>query len=209
MRSFLSLLPPALAAFLLPSCASSGGAEERLIPTWRALATEDDRRRLREWRDAWTEALDEARAAGHSAEIAAEGALLEPDSALPGSALPSGDYRCRTIKLGSRGDDGLAFVAYPAFRCRVTPGADGLLHLAKVGGSQRPVGRLLEEHNRWMIFLGTLQLGDERSALSYGRDRERNLAGRLERVGEQRWRIAFPFPHFESLLDVLELVPAS
>ena len=128
---------------------------------------------------------------------------------LPSAALPAGDYRCRTIKLGSRGEDTLNYIAYPAFRCRVAPGPEGLMNFAKLSGSQRPVGRLFPEHDTRMIFLGTMQLGDEPRALRYGRDRERNMAGRLERVGERRWRIVFPYPHFESLLDVLELVPAS
>ena len=51
-------------------------------------------------------------------------------------------------------------------------------------------------------------LGDETRALRYGRDRERDLIGVVERVGADRWRIAFPRPHYESLLDVIELVPA-
>lgn len=198
------------AAASLPACASSAETRaERPVPTWRATATEDDRRRIREWRTAFVEALREARAAGHGAAIDREGALLEPDAALPGAAIPAGDYACRTLKLGSRGEGNLDFVAYPAFRCRVAPGEDGLLHLVKLSGSQRPVGRLFTEHDRWMIFLGTLQLGDERNVLAYGRDEERNMAGRLERVGERRWRLLLPYPHFESLLDVIELVPAS
>jgi hypothetical protein len=209
MRHAAALL---LALALLPACAASGAAGERAarpIPTWRQVATEDDRRRIREWRDAWTEALGEARDAGHGAEIAAEGALLDPDAALPGALPPAGEYRCRTLKLGSRGEDGLQYVPYPAFRCQIAPGADGLLRFTKLSGSQRPVGRLFEEHERWLVFLGTLQLGDETRLLDYGDDRERNLAGRLERVGERRWRIVFPYPHFESTLDVIELVPAS
>lgn len=52
-----------------------------------------------------------------------------------------------------------------------------------------------------------MQLGDEMRIMSYGRDRERNLAGLVERIGERRWRILFPYPHFESTLDVIELVP--
>jgi hypothetical protein len=28
-----------------------------------------------------------------------------------------------------------------------------------------------------------------------------------ERIGERRWRIVFPYPHFESLADVIELTP--
>lgn len=178
---------------------------ERPLPTWRETAIEDDRRRLRLWREAFVEALAEARAGGHRAEIAREGALLDPDAAIRGAALPQGNYRCRILKLGSRGEEGLAFVDYPAFRCRVALGVDGLMHLTKLGGSQRPVGRLFAEHDARQIFLGTLQLADERQALRYGRDRERNMAGVVERIGESRWRIVFPYPHFESLLDVLEL----
>lgn len=182
---------------------------ERPPPTWRETATEDDRRRLREWRDAFVVALAEARGSGDAGEIDAEGALLEPDAALPGAALPAGDYRCRTIKLGSQGGSTLNYVAYPAFSCRVAAGRDELMTFTKLTGSQRPVGRLFPEHDRRQIFLGTMQLSDERQILSYGRDRERNLAGIVERVGERRWRILFPYPHFESTLDVLELVPAS
>lgn len=187
------------------SCPAAAGERER---TWREAATEDDRRRIREWRSAFVEALGEARGSGHAAEIDREGALLDPDAALPGAALPAGDYRCRTIKLGSQGQGGLDLVAYPWFGCRVAPGADGLVHFTKLDGSQRPVGRLYAEHDRRQIFLGTLQLGDERRALRYGRDRERNMAGIVERIGERRWRILFPYPHFESTLDVIELAPA-
>lgn len=187
-----------------PSCAPGAGRAER-ERTWREVATEDDPRRIREWRSAFVEALGEARTSGHADEIAREGALLAPDAALPGAALPQGDHRCRTIKLGSQGEGGLDFVAYPWFRCRVAAGADGRIHFTRLGGSQRPIGRLFAEHDRRQVFLGTLQLGDERRALRYGRDRERNLAGIVERIGERRWRILFPYPHFESTLDVIEL----
>jgi hypothetical protein len=187
-------------------CARPRGERAR---TWRETATDDDRRRLRLWRDSFVEALSEARAAGHADEIAREGALLDPDSALAGARLPVGDYRCRTLKLGSQGEGGLTYTPYPAFRCRVGPGADGRMHFTKLSGSQRPVGRLYEEHDRRQIFLGTMQLGDEARALRYGRDPELNMAGIVERIGERRWRIVFPYPHFESTLDVIELVPAS
>jgi hypothetical protein len=189
-----------------PACGPRTRAERR-VRTWRQVATEDDRRRLREWREAFVEALAEARAAGHGAEIDREGALLVPDSALRGGALPTGDYRCRTLKLGSKGEGGLDYVPYPAFRCRVAVDADGSLQLAKLSGSQRPIGRLYPEHDTRRIFLGTMQLGDETRVISYGRDRERNMAGIVERIGDRRWRLILPFPHFESTLDVIELVP--
>ena len=50
-------------------------------------------------------------------------------------------------------------------------------------------------------------LGDETRAYQYGRDPERDLAGWVERIGERRWRVIFPYPHYESTLDVIELVP--
>ena len=181
---------------------------DQVAASWRRVATEDDRRRLRRWRDAWTEALAQARAAGHGDEIAREGALLEPDAALPEPLPPPGDYDCRTIKIGTPSTTLLPFVAYPAFRCRITQEGDRLT-FAKLTGSQRPIGRLFGDFDRRMIFLGTLQLGDERRAHQYGVDEERDMVGALERVGEQRWRLVFPFPHFESLVDVLELTPAS
>jgi hypothetical protein len=176
-------------------------------PSWRSLATDDDRRRVREWRDAWTSALEQARTAGHEAELAREGALLDPDAALTGPPPPPGDYDCRTLKLGSAATEGaLHYIAYPPFRCRIRS-EGGRLTLNKLTGSQRPIGRLFSDLDRRMIFLGTLQLGDEGRSYQYGIDRERDLVGLLERVGEQRWRLVFPYPHFESLLDVIELTP--
>lgn len=202
-----------LAVLALPACAVSRDVvapptAERPADSWRVLATEDDRRRLRNWRDAWTEALARAGAAGHGAEIAREGALLQPDSALPDALPPAGDYACRTIKLGARSAGLLDYVAYPAFRCRIARDG-GRLGFTKLTGSQRPIGLILPDSNRRLIFLGTLQLGDERASLRYSRDRERDLAGQIERIGERRWRLVFPYPHFESLLDVIELVPTN
>ena len=213
MRSFL--IP--LFALTLSACAAgradapqaaSPSASIRPTVDWRTIATPPDRRRLREWRTAWVAALAEARAAGHGAELVREGALLEPDAALPGARPPAGEYQCRTIKIGSQSQGGLDYIAYPAFTCRIRI-EEGLLSFAKLTGSQRPIGLLFEENDRRMIFLGTMQLGDERRALQYGRDRLRDMAGVVERIGERRWRLVLPYPHFESTLDVIELVPRS
>jgi len=199
-----------LAAVLLFAAPSLGSAQH-VVPAapaigWRAAATDEDRGRLRGWRDAWVEALAQVRAGEHAGEIARGGALFEPDLALAEPAPPAGDYDCRTFKLGTPAGDALDYVAYPAFRCRIRL-AGGRLQFTKLTGSQRPVGTIFPDNGRRMIFLGTLMLGDETRALRYGRDRERNLAGVVERVGPHRWRIAFPRPHHESLLDVIELVP--
>ena len=34
------------------------------------------------------------------------------------------------------------------------------------------------------------------------------MAGVVERVGDNRWRLVLPYPRFESLLDVIELASA-
>jgi hypothetical protein len=168
--------------------------------------TESDSLRLRQWRDAWTRALAAARTAGASDRIAAEGVLLEPDSALPLQQPPPGAYRCRTIKLGAKSEGLLNYVVYPWFECRISR-EGAALRFVKLTGSQRPIGLLLPQTDKRMVFLGTLQLGDETNTLDYGRDRERDMAALLESIGDRRWRLAFPYPHFESLTDVIELVP--
>ncbi|MFN3388236.1 MAG: DUF4893 domain-containing protein [Allosphingosinicella sp.] len=206
------LLPALAAAFLLSACGPRPVGPEAAVPVeaaWRSVATSPDRERLREWRTAFTQALAKARAAGHAAEIEAEGALLRPDAALPGVTPPPGDYACRVTKVGAKAQGLLDYVAYPAFACRIGPGPGEVLDFVKRTGSQRPVGRLFPENPRRMVFLGTLQLGDEAGTLRYGHDPERDMAGLLERVGDDRWRLLFPYPAFESTMDVLELVPAA
>jgi hypothetical protein len=97
-------------------------------------------------------------------------------------------------------------VSYPPFTCRIGTG-QGVLSFTKLDGSQRPVGRLFSNDDRRMIFLGTMARGDERGALDYGADAERDMAGALERIGPRRWRLVLPWPRWESTLDVIELVP--
>lgn len=210
----MKLTGPFLCASLALAGCAGGSADDapasRALTSfsWRDVATEDDRGRIRGWRDAWVQALAKARAAGHAADIAAEGILLDPDAAQLAAAPRPGDYACRVIKVGAKSQGLLDYIAYPAFNCRIGV-ENGVLSFAKLTGSQRPIGLILPDTERRSIFLGTLQLGDERLALQYGRDRERDMAGIVERIAERRWRIAFPYPHFESTLDVLELVPRS
>jgi Domain of unknown function (DUF4893) len=202
---------PLLALLALAGCTRSREvvappSAERPNDAWRSLVTDDDRTRIRHWREAWTEALAQAQPANAGA-IAREGPLLDPDAALAGARLPAGDYRCRTIKLGAQTSGHAVFTAYGPRLCRI--GAEGTrLHLTALGGPQRPIGILFPDTGRRMIFLGTLQLGDEALAYRYSRDRERDMIGLLERIGDRRWRLVLPHPHFESLLDVIELVPA-
>jgi hypothetical protein len=199
----------ALASLLL--VAACGGddrpAQPQPIANWRSIATQADRERVRTWRDAWVQALAKVRAPGDRAKVAAEGALLQPDAAQAPATPPPGDYRCRVTKLGAKGAGGMDYVAFPPFTCRIALERD-VLSFAKVDGSQRPVGLLFPDDARRLIFLGTVMLGDESRALDYGRDPERDVVGLLERIGSRRWRLVMPFPHWESTIDVMELVPA-
>ena len=176
---------------------------------WRAAATGHDRERLRDWREAFVTALAKARASGHGGAIAAEGVLLEPDAALGGRPIPNGAYRCRVIKLGAKSPGLLDYVAYPAFDCRVQPGAGDVQVFAKLTGSQRPVGRIFPGDALRQVFLGTVVLGDEVRAMQYGTDPDRDIAAFVERIGPSRWRMVMPRPAFESTLDVIELVPVT
>jgi hypothetical protein len=206
-------IAPLVVALALAGCASGGNDEPRLAqaapPDWRTIATEHDRDRLREWRTAWIEAIRKVDASGQRIALAREGALLQPDVAVEWRDPPPGEYSCRVIKMGAKQPGLLDYVAYPAFNCRIRQ-EQGMMSFAKLTGSQRPIGHLLPFNGQQrMVFLGTLQLGDERRSLEYGHDRERDMAGIVERIGERRWRLVLPYPAFESTIDILELVPRS
>ena len=206
----MTRLIAALATLGLAACAAIPRETPSFVAAsadWRAVATATDRGRLRDWRTAFTKALDQARKAGHAAEVAREGRLLDPDAALGPVPIPNGAYKCRVIKVGAKGPGLLDYIAYPAFDCRVAP-AGQLQSLTKLTGSQRQVGLLFAADPRRQVFLGTLVLGDELRAMQYGRDPDRNLAGWVERVDAARWRLIMPYPRYESTIDVVELIPA-
>jgi hypothetical protein len=199
-------LAVAVVALALAGCggrkerpAGPGGAKE---VDWRTVATSADRERLRNWRDSWMAALAEAKGQDAGA-VARGGALFQPDRALPGAMPPAGSYRCRTYKMGAQDAFLPGFASYPAFACRIEGD-----EFTKLDGSQRPTGRLYADGDARVVFLGTLVLGDERSAMPYGRDASRDMAGIVERIGPKRWRLVLPASRFESKLDVIELVPA-
>jgi len=182
------------------------GLIARYTTAYKQVISGDDRARLRDWRKTFEGALDAARKAGHSAEITREGALLDPDAALAGPAIPNGMYSCRVIKLGAKDPGNLDYVSYGGFTCRVKQ-EHALQRLGKLSGQQRYVGLIFPGDAIHNVFLGTLVLADERRALQYGQDEQRDVAGYVERIGSSRWRLVMPQPHFESRLDVMELVP--
>lgn len=199
----------ALVALALAGCdviEQPSGLIPRYTTAYRQVISENDRVRLRDWRKTFEVALAAARAGGHSAEIAREGALLDPDAAIAGPSLPDGLYRCRVIKLGAKDPGNIVYAASGPFACRVRQHR-ALQRLDKLNGPQRYVGLIFPGDPMRDVFLGTLVLSDETRALQYGQDQQRDVAGYIERIGPSRWRMVMPQPHFESKLDVMELVP--
>jgi hypothetical protein len=174
------------------------------VGDWRAQLSGPDRSRLRTWRESWLKALTNARQYGAASQIANERPLLDPDAAIGSASPPSGAYKCRTIKVGSQGQTGSGFVAYPWMDCRI----DGD-RFTKLTGTQRAIGDLHRDEAGRLVFVGAMALGDEQGAFAYGRDDERDMVGIVEQLGPRRWRLVVPQPRWESLLDVTEIVPAN
>ena len=206
----------ALAGLVLAACASTpppppppaGPGGSAALRDWRGIVTATDRDRYSRRDAAWSLALQQARRQPGSGDLTGLGDLIEPRAARAPVAPPPGDYRCRTVKLGSQGgEEGLGYVVYGWFACRIESTPNGL-KFSKLTGSQRPSGLLFPENDRHMVMLGSMALASEAPANSYGRRPDRDLVAVLERIGERRWRLVIPWPQAESNLDLIELVPA-
>jgi len=187
----------------------AGGAHAAAIApdqNWRLIATDDDRNRLRGWRDTWLAAVDKARKGGRGADIDGLHELADPDRALTEPLPPAGAYRCTVYKIGANGTAMADFTRFEPTECEFDA-SGGLLEFRKTGGVQRPDGLLYPDGAR-AVFLGTMVYGDEDRPFRYGQDRLRDMAGYIERIGEKRWRLVLPAPRFESMLDIIEIVPA-
>lgn len=185
----------AVAALLLCAAAQA--------QNWQDIATPGDAERLAQ-RDAdFAAALAEVRASEYARELARDGLLYDPEKRLDNPLPPEGRYLCATHKLGGRY---LAFVAYPDFLCAIY-GSGKTRQFVKLTGSQRPVGYIHADGERSGIFLGSLMLGDDETLVPYGEDKARDMAGTVERIGQDRWRIVFPNPYSESTLDIIDLRP--
>jgi hypothetical protein len=191
-----------------PPAASGEATGPVALRDWRGIVTASDRDRYSRRDAAWSLALQQARRQPGSGDLTGLGDLIEPRAARSSVAPPPGDYRCRTVKLGSQGgEDGLGYVVYGWFACRIEQTPNGL-KFSKLNGSQRPAGLLFTENDRQMVMLGSMALAAEPPANSYGQRPDRDLVAVLERIGERRWRLVIPWPQAESNLDLIELVPA-
>jgi hypothetical protein len=162
-----------------------------------------DLSRLQRLNAAWVAALADVRRAGKLDTFLALGPVADQAAALPRAMPPAGNYRCRTIKVGT-GVTG--YIAYDWFRCRIERNERGH-KFSKVTGSQNPSGMLFPDNNRRAVFLGSVAMSGEPPPTSYGLERTRDMVAAVERVGERTWRMAVPWPQTESRLDLIELTP--
>lgn len=180
--------------------AASGVA---LAERWQDVATPADAERLNARDATFASALKEVKASEYAAELAKNPLLYDPDTRLDDPLPPEGKYLCATHKLGGQF---LALIAYPDFVCAIY-GSGDKRQFVKLTGSQRPVGYIHADGKRSGVFLGSLMLGDDEGLVPYGQDKERDLAGTVERIGKDRWRIVFPRPYYESTMDIIDLRP--
>ncbi len=188
----------ALAALVL-----LGGAGAALAERWQDVATPADAERLKGRDTTFAAALKEVRASEYAGALARHALLYDPRKRLDNPLPPEGKYLCSTHKLGGQF---LAYIAYPDFVCAVY-GSGDRRQFVKLTGSQRPVGYIHADGKRSGVFLGSLMLGDDEGLVPYGQDKERDLAGTVERIGKTRWRIVFPRPYYESTMDIIDLRP--
>lgn len=185
-----------------PTPEEQGGASD-----WRQIVSTADAANLGRLDQAWRLGRAEAEDKGFAEQVEALGPLVDPNAGQAGRLQPPpGTYRCRTVKLGSKAEGGLAYVAYPFFRCTVelTPGGD--LILTKLTGSQRTRGLLYPDTDNRLVFIGAQAWGmDETGFPAYGAQPERDQVGVFERIGPERWRVVVPWPRVESKLEILEL----
>jgi hypothetical protein len=167
--------------------------------------TRADTERLSRLDQAWKAGRADAIRGGAGDELRRLGPVADPRVDLNRPQPTPGRYQCRTIKLGAATEGMLPYIAYGWFKCQVTLTPGGDLILRKTTGSQRPVGLICPDERRAARFVGVLELGDEPRTPRYGADADRDLVGEVRRVGNERWRVAFPWPAYESKLDILEL----
>ena len=184
----------ALAALLAAPALADGVVQNLITPA--------DKARLENYENTRKAALGEARK-GSADDIAILDELLARplvafSSGEPGNSL-TGAWQCRTIKAGGLG----ALVVYDWFRCRVSDDGSGWA-LDKTSGSQRTSGRIYDYGEKRAIYLGSLRYNDDPTR-KYGADPEMDQVGYAFRTGADQWRIEFPRPRHESLLDILEL----
>jgi len=165
-----------------------------------SILTTTDIGRLAEFQKARADSIKQAHDEGDPADVRVLDEILAGEEQPIRGVDLRGDYRCRVAKLGG---EILPLVIYDWFRCRI--GEDDVgYRLEKLTGSQRFTGHFIDDSETSLIFYGASHYSDEEPR-KYNDDPERNLVGRMVKVGDARYQIQFPMPFLESNFDILEL----
>jgi hypothetical protein len=199
------LISGALAALLVTTL-FAGQVAHAEEPGWRQVIAPPDQDRLDRLAEAIREGDSRAAASDPAAEdLALLRSILDPaDQPIIAEAL-LGDWRCRTVKIGD------ILVAYAPFKCRIKL-VGGALFLEKISGSQRVSGELYADGDARLILLGAATVNDEPKR-TYSpiageadlADPQMDVVGVLTQYAPERLRIVFPWPHVESIYDVMAL----
>jgi hypothetical protein len=191
-------LKGAVIAFSL--CASLGAAHAG----WREDASAYDVKRFSMIEESKSRGLSEAQSGPDAALVHA---VLDPAAVTTSEGALTGNWRCRTIKLGGMTAD----VVYSWFKCRVSE-RDGALVFEKVSGTQKLNGRLYANDTGGYVLLGALSAKGEPAHRYSGSNPSAgaqatpdDVIGLFEATGGATARIEFPYPVQESVFDVIEM----
>jgi hypothetical protein len=166
----------------------------------QTLLRDTDKQALQSFDDVKSKALAAARTSGPAEDVK----VL--DAALSGTAIsmsapfdPTGNWKCRTIKLGGTPP----LTVYPNFRCTITDDGIGWF-LKKQTGSQRTQGHFYTESATRLIYLGVGYVTGETPGKYETANKESHVAV-VERLGDKKLVLQFPKPVYESEFDILLL----
>lgn len=173
--------------------AQADGAITRII-------TKPDQAKLDKYEETLGTAVDEAKKGGTVTDVKwLEEILDKPHLGFREDFDMTGEWKCRMAKLGNEP----ALVIYSWFKCRITDDGSGWM-LEKTSGSQRTKGRFYTESDNRLTYLGVGFIAGEKPR-NYSAGPDIDQVGYAYRTGNNEFRIEFPAPVRESLMDILEL----
>jgi hypothetical protein len=207
--SMLALLLPLGTVAAMARPPGTPSPREMRSLSWQEQISEADRKRLAGLWNAWTRALNQAETAGETPRLTALGPLAVADAARPATPPGPGDYLCRNVRIGHRDPERSAAVPTVDLGqpqpCTIKT-KKGLLWLEQAAGPDRIGGTLYADADR-MVFLGSKALGDELGMRVYGSDATRDQVGVVRAIGDNHWRLELPWPHWQSNLELVEIMP--
>lgn len=179
------------ALLLLASPAYADGALDKILIS-------DDKARLENFDKTRAEALQQG-LRGEAADVDVLTKALDGEKlSLASGYDPTGNWKCRTIKVGG---EFLDLTVYGWFKCRISEDSLGW-KVEKVSGSQRFTGYLYTKSDTELVFVGAGHVNDDPPRI-YGDDPKENQVAIVSRLGKQKLVFEFPAPYYESKLDVV------